>query len=262
MSSISFNTPSRDAMLHGSERHYLGHLSQSVATGFFLRSSSRERIAALLNPQHYLVGMTDAPGWLQQLETALAVSGFGMGDLFVWRGRPLGTDTILTNTAMVVGNEVIQLATRIHNQCEIHGYVEGPNRVWLADLMQRGLDAGLFRRSLQGDSQGWEQVIDLLRERDDEPVVMAYSVTNSFPNRFVTTWTPADDSDDAADAWYELPGEDQWRMSMDALRASTGLLEIKPDHFHGSYHFGHGLSAIDLFAPDYAERLDAAMRVS
>jgi hypothetical protein len=44
---------------------------------------------------------------------------------------------------------------------------------------------------------------------------------------------------------------------MDTLRAKSGGLRLDPADWD-SFWFGHGLSVFDLFAADYAERLDRA----
>ncbi|WP_433330034.1 hypothetical protein [Spirillospora sp. CA-294931] len=63
-----------------------------------------------------------------------------------------------------------------------------------------------------------------------------------------------------ADLWGELPEEERWRTALEGLRArnETKLLELKPDTWSG-FRFGHTLSAIDLQADDWQERLDEAL---
>lgn len=114
-------------------------------------------------------------------------------------------------------------------------------------------------------------------------MVMSYSVTEQFPNRYEAGWEPpagtdlrpswwapgewAELSDEERESyhsegrderWSELPGEEQWRIAMEALRAKGGGLRLDPDDWD-SFCFGHGLSAFDLTASDYADRLDAAL---
>jgi len=55
---------------------------------------------------------------------------------------------------------------------------------------------------------------------DDSPVVMSYSVCESFPNSSTTTWKPPFDEEsgeDIHDAWYDLPDDEKWQMSVDAI---------------------------------------------
>ncbi|GAA4304598.1 hypothetical protein GCM10023178_11830 [Actinomadura luteofluorescens] len=37
----------------------------------------------------------------------------------------------------------MRFLARLHAQCELHGYVEGPNRAWLADVIDQGPAAGV-----------------------------------------------------------------------------------------------------------------------
>jgi hypothetical protein len=99
-------------------------------------------------------------------------------------------------------------------------------------------------------------VAAFLRERDDEPVVLSHSSGSCFPNSWEAGWEPPEGADD--DAWYEVPAAEQWRIGMEALRSKTGMLRLDPATWR-NYKFSHELSALDLIAPDYAERLDRAL---
>jgi len=44
---------------------------------------------------------------------------------------------VALNTAIVSGSDPIVLAARLHGQSEIHTYVEGENRAWLADVIRQ-----------------------------------------------------------------------------------------------------------------------------
>lgn len=68
---------------------------------------------------------------------------------------------LAANTALVLGSDAVKMAARIHAQCEIHGYFEGKNRKWAADIVRKGRQAGIFRANM-----GWEEVIDLLEKGD------------------------------------------------------------------------------------------------
>lgn len=274
MSRVYFHSPSGTAELRGSERAWLGALVTDVAVGVLdLQNTSRiDRLKQLIAPDNYMSRQdTTGQGWMltwaRDYETAFKV---GMREgLMSWKGTHLSTFSMQLNTACVLGNDQLKLAARIHGQCEIHAWVDGPNRAWLAGIMQAGVDAGIYRKGLtysmsgEWQSQGWEDVIALLRSRDDQPVVMSYSVCDGFPSQYVGDWMArrADDvdEDDHSDAWYDLPSEEQWARSMAALRASSDGLEIKPDDW-GSFRFTHELSVLDLYADDWQERLDAAVK--
>lgn len=299
MSRVYFHSPSATAELAGSERAYLGSLCHDVATGLLHLDgpSARDRLAPVLNPRLYAaidVKHKRDPflanvHWERNVRTGL--HGFSTST-FAWKNKPIDAFQLVLNSAVTVGNDALRLAARIHGQCEIHAYIEGLNRAWVAGIMQAGLDAGIYRKGLWYEpfpyesarerkwaAQGWENVITFLRSRDDEPIVMSYSVCEWFPNRYIANWAPdipadwrpehsdgwdehsedekAEIRDDQAaeEMWYSLPDRERWDLAMAGLRANTGGLEIKPDDW-STFRFGHGLSVLDLDRP---ERLDAAL---
>lgn len=298
MSRVYFHSPSGDAELMGTEYHWLRSLVYKIAVGMLdLRSyGSADRIRELIQPGHYLTKNGTYPGdflkWVSDFETAFVVDLI-RGNLLGYAGKPIATFSLALNTAALVGNDQIKLATRLAGQGEIHAYVEGPNRAWLADMMQRGIDSGVFRKGMHvqphpntprehwpWQSQGWEDVIALLRARDDEPVVTSYSVTGGFPRRAALgdlppmppgwrpddwseeEWAESDSKEDSwegfvRDEWSSRPAEQQWAEGMEALRTNDGGLEIKPDDWD-SFRFTHELTVLDLYAHDWRERLDAA----
>lgn len=310
MSRVYFHSPHGDAELRGSERAWLGSLVDSIAFGFLDRYTDAEQLLALVRPGHWLHKEDRTqPGWaLTWYDRARLALGTGNDDdpVLQWRGHGIDTFSLRLNTALRYGSDPVRLAARIHGQCEIHAYVEGINRAWLANLIQQGLDEHVYRAGIwytdrpgvnpaaqpdrRWSDQGWGEVVKLLRDRDDEPVVMSYSVCDGFPNREAARWEPppmpegwapdwADDDEGraewaeryphlegredyyrstAGDAWYDLPDEERWRIAMGGLRGSDGGLEISPDEF-GKYYFTHGLTLPDLLAPDYEERLDKAL---
>lgn len=271
MSRVYFHSPSEPAAeLRGSERAYLGCLAQNVAEGLLdLRSLDRiDRLRNLLHPTHHMARADTAkPGWASKWaqDFGLAVgmvNSFGTRVLH-YDGRDIPVFDLMLNSALAVGSDQIRLAARIHGGCENHGWVDGPDRAWLADIMQTGIDTGVYRTTLpyyrngEIDSysdQGWNDVIALLRKRDDEPVVMSYSVTDQFPNRAVAGGTHGDD-------WYELTDTERWAKAMGPLRANeTGEWggQLRPDVFATS-RFGTGLTILDLYAWDWEDRLRKAL---
>jgi len=226
--------------------------------------------------------------FIQSLKTHLGVQGSPL----VVAGARLHTADIELNTALAVGSDPVRLAAKIHGWCESHAFVEGKDRAWFASVIDEGLKAGIYRRGIwyvdrvcdgpvaeQSDrkwsSQGWEEVQAFLRERDDEPVVMSYSVCEQFPNAHVGGWMPAwpegiperwdaltgqQQAERSArkEAWYELDGGEQWHISMEALRAEKPWLRLAPDTL-ATVTFGPGVTIYDLFAPDRDERIRAAV---
>lgn len=247
---------------------------------------------SLVTPGHYLhnsprTGLGWLAGWQDTFRLAW---GSSMIDgAFAWRGHRINTWTANLNTALRVGNDPLKLAARLEGQCEVHAWVDGPNRAWLAGIIDEGLAAGLFRGRTGPDDefpQGWEDVVALLRARDDEPVVTSYSIEDGFPevsnstfdperpaDWMPTYWDRADwdaltnherDShwaeDGRADLYSRLSSEEQWRHSMEWLRARPGMLELTPETWSG-YYFGNGLSTLDLRRADWERRLNEAFDI-
>ncbi|SHI67236.1 hypothetical protein [Streptomyces sp. 3214.6] len=264
MSRVYFHSPTREAELKGSERAWMSGLVEDLAVGMLdLDHSTRlDRLLSLVGPGHYVAEHAARVGPGMPLATAYRL-GFLNDEphrtpVMQHRGRRIDTFELTLNTALLLGNEQVRLAARLHGQCELHAWVDGPNRAWLADVMQTGIDTGIFRRGLpyrddpgsevKWSDQGWDDVIALLRERDDEPVVTSFSITDQFPNSGPDGY----DGD-----WYDLEATERWRIGMEWLRQSPARLELAPGQ--ELYRFGPGLSILDIFAPDWEERLDRAL---
>lgn len=296
MSRVYFHAPSAEAELLGSERAWLGGLCNDLARGILDVQNNYERIRELMPDRDGYRPFPERSDrdyyerfqqWRMSAEL-FVTSSWGDGGL-VWKGNTIDSFSLVLNTACRVGGDAVKLAARIHGQCEIHGWCEGKDRAWLAGIIDQGLASGVYRKSLapgrpdgsKGEPQpmGWENVTALLRSRDDEPVVLSYSVCDSFPNRDEAEWEPPD-GDDLRPAWYDdeswagmddatraryradegwerLTDAERWNAHMDTLRAKSGGLRLDPADWD-SFWFGHGLSVFDLFAADYAERLDRA----
>lgn len=127
------------------------------------------------------------------------------------------------NTALLVGSDAIAFATKLHNQCEIHGWVEAKDALWLRGIIQLGLDYGIFREKLKPRygkkrdpvSLGWENVMAILDGTED--VVTSYTVTEYFPNPYVAYGITSGE-DDMWDAWGSLTEDEQWELAMEGLR--------------------------------------------
>lgn len=260
MSRITFHSPSGEAELCGRER---AHMSSLVNTLFLagmgftsssMRREHREMCSGLFTC--YDIPFRDDKAWADSAALWLSVS---MGDR-----RPIRTPSgyidafhAALNTAIAVGSDPVRLCARIHAQCEIHCYVEGPNRAWLADIIAEGRRTGIFRGPPALREWGlWEPIVEFLRAKDDEPVVLSDSVSDGFPDWPLVldagVWTPPpfkitdeypspDWAPEFTSAeWYKLSDGERWRLGMDALRKqqTDGLgLELQPDGW-GEYWWG------------------------
>lgn len=248
MSRIYFHSPSGTAEVRGAERHWMGALCNGlfeIAANLHSEEtqSSPSVYRAITVPGHYTL---NSPAFVESLRLSL-VTGFGESPL-VLEGRHVNPFAVILNTAADMGNDAIKLCARIHGQCEIHTWVDGSNRTWLAGIIEDGRKKGVFR-----DGVGWESVIEMLRGRDDEPVVTSYSVTDEFPNSHIAEWTPPMvDDEPNYDAWYDLSHEDQWRLGMEGLRKIPNL-EMRPDDWD-DFYFEDGMNGFEL----YQAAVDAA----
>lgn len=146
-------------------------------------------------------------------------------------GAQLDSFAVALNTALAIGGDVVRLMARIHSQCEIHGFIPPEDCEFVANIIAKGRKSGLCRSEM-----GWQGVSELLKTAafDGNPVVMSYSVTDTFPG-----W---DGEKDEAKPWDE------------AFAALDKSLAIKAEGW-GDYFFGNGLTFFDLHeAATLAER--------
>jgi hypothetical protein len=229
MSAIYFHSQNEgDARVSGSERAMMSGYINKLFVGLMDldRMDGRKIFDAIISPDHYMKKYSHIEEWryLRQFETAISVDSMA-GNLFTYRAKPLDLWLCKLNTAIMIGSEVIQFCVRMHAQCEIHAYVEGANREWLAQVIERGLEQKILRSKLRGFDQGWSKVIALLRNSDKDPIVTSYSVCDSFPNATAADYVEPDDEEDT---FHDLPKKKQWELGLAGIRARSGL-EIKPD---------------------------------
>lgn len=156
-------------------------------------------------------------------------------DLYVHSADGFGVGL---NRVLDVGSDVLRLAARVHGQCEIHGFVEGRNRVWFSDLVLRGLEFGVLRVTIPRTGKasfpsGWLEVVSLLcAHRRDRPVVSSYSVCDIFPSSPV----PFRFEEDRGRRWLRKNPDERFRLGMRALRHLRHDLEWMPDNW-GTFRF-------------------------
>jgi len=252
MSRIYFHSQHGDSVVSGTERYFMGGFIGNlfeVSLGLGMDDdtpSSPSIYRGLLAQGHYLHGI-HGKQFTESLKCALSVM---MGEVFRVEGKPVNLFSAQLNTALNIGGDEVKLMARLHGQCEIHCYVEGANRDWLAGIIERGIKIGLFREA-EDWKTGWSNVITLLRSRNDCPVVTSFSVCEQFPNAGVADWeVPVVDGEKNWDAWYDLPSEKQWELSLQGLRAQPSL-EMKPDNWK-DYYFRDGLDGFGL--AEYARK--------
>ncbi|MBG0818350.1 hypothetical protein [Planomonospora sp. ID82291] len=307
MSRIRFTSPSGQAELLGSEYAHLGLLCRRIALGLLdlhgIGSPVRDRLWDLTPANHTARRYrTGEPGWLNGWASAYRSSFFTDAEgLIVFGGCKVSTFELALNTALQVGSAGVKLAARVYGQAEIHAFVEGPNRAWLAGVIDQGLAEGVLRRGFRPGSgidrgpvaawveTGWAAVTELLRARDDEPVVLSSTLGDTFfPSAAAVGWRPLAGADLTPPSWrgsseWENLGEvareeyreatveelfgdldpvEKWRVAMDGLRrrSQREVLELAPDGWD-AFRYGHRLSVLDLGADDWRERLASALDV-
>lgn len=242
MSRVYFHAPTRTAELLGSERAYAGGLASRIAAGLLNASDHQDRFGELLGSGHALRRQLPGPAWGRHYELLFRHDYEPDSiPLITWQGHRLSPFMLELNTVLLVGNEPMRFLARLHGQCEIHCWVDGPNRAWAADVIEEGVRSGLYR-----SNQGWESVVELLRESDQDRVVLSYSGADTFPNPGLA------DIEGYGEEWSALSVEERWER---AVKGLAPLSEIKP----GPYHFAEGLTVLDLTVPDWELRLARAL---
>jgi len=282
MSRVYFHSIHDDAELAGAERAYAG----GVCTDLFMTSigsiyppeEGHHWLVPFLPSNCYVMDFYPGPrppvnknhtvpehraeqsGWLdkfarfrQSAETYLRIHMGDQGLIFKnskGESVPVTIFVLHLNSALAMGNDVTKLLARLHGQCEIHCYVEGPNRTWLAGIIERGRKTNVLRPDM-----GWEDVAELLRSRDDCPVVCSYSVCEPFPNLAMLPedhWMREKVKNERF-SWDEprfdaVSHEERWEEGMKVLRKMSGegaKLELKPDDWD-DYVFDKGVSGFDV----------------
>lgn len=244
MSRIYFHSPERTAEVFGSERAYLGGLTKDFAAGVmagsaYHRDEIEKRVKGFYGEGVYGRKRVESDyEWEKQFVQWLSISCEGH---LVIDGKPIPTFDAVLNTCVASKSPYLALAARIHGTCEIHGYVEAEDCGWFASLLRDALEDNIFRRNPrnQWPETSWEAVADLaaeVHEAGNGPLVMSYSVCESFPSGV---------EDGEAD---QLSDEDRWNRGVQVLRSeSRRYLRIGPDTLvtHG---FQTGKSLFDLKA--------------
>lgn len=166
-------------------------------------------------------------------------------------GQPAGTllDTAL-NTVVTAFGAATALAVRLYAQAGVNAWIDGPDRDWLAAVIEWGRDAAyppqvangytgslpLFadRPSVNGKYDGWPAVVKYLRADDRHAVVLTYSVTGGFPSQL---WAgrEGDDRGEFRQWWKTATPEQRWDASERGLREDTidqPALQITPGNLH------------------------------
>lgn len=149
-------------------------------------------------------------------------SGVLDGKVSLPDGRKLSAWSVAMNTLKAVASEPIKLLIHIHAQCEIHAWVDEPNREWFADSIETLMEEGVLSESY------WRPLITWLRETAKGPIVLSYSVCDEFPTpSMIPEFREAECAYEACEkaGWS---AERLWDECFARLKAEK-TLELNPD---------------------------------
>jgi len=243
MSTILFHSISGTVGVRGSERFMMGSTLEGIGLSI-LSLGGFEQLEPLTRGVQFtrIHGRADTMRDDESLRLAIR---HGSDVSFVVGGKSISAFSLLLNTCVDIGNDVLRLLARIHGQCEIHAFVLGEHRAWLAGIIDEGRKWNIMRENM-----GWEELVTFLRSSSDETVVMSYSVCDSFPNSRCAVrggWAPKvldPENDDLGTLFDDLPEHEQWELAMKGLDEKG--LRVGPDTI--AQGFDTGASAFNLLA--------------
>lgn len=247
MGAITFESKERSVKVSGSERFYAGYVTERLTSAFLDIEGNKELLLKAVPASHHLRSMEiNSHQWAKNFELALYHGNLKLNI----NGKNFNGFNLALNTASAVGDDAVKMLARIHAQCEIHGFVSGKNRQWMANIIDNAA-IEVFR-----PNSGWVEVVELLRESEDGPVVMSYSVTEDFLSTIGYEWVSdtfskqdvADEEavnengytawDQAQEDWYDLDRDTKWGYADQwfTSHADKGL-EISPDAWPIAFGF-------------------------
>lgn len=268
MSGIDFTTRDGSASVRGAERPYGAALAARLTAAILeldgQRTQERNRRIlpdiffrqAAFNDQSAgcTTSLTDAFTYWAPMSGMMYEDGSADIRIGDKTERP---DGFVINTAVVAGSDPIALLTRIHAYSEEGLLVTGPDRSWLAGIIDAGLQAHILR-----DKSGWEGAAELLRSDSRSPALITTSqgVSLSWLQGAAAGFYADGQTDQerwaAEKAFDALSGAEQWDRSISALLEerrpdASWWLMLDPETFHKPSHLGL-LTAFDAIEADTA----------
>lgn len=228
MGSIKFESKERAVYAGGSSRDDAEKIIQNMTSAVLDTKNNKYFLSLIIPYGHYMADLEiTSPDWAEAFETAL----FDGSLRPIVQGKEIDPFALVLNTASALGSDAVKMIARIHAQCEIHGFVKGENRAWMADIIENS-PIDVFH-----PDKRWRDVVELLRESDEGPVVMSYSVTDDFLDSAGDEWQiewkvapPYGTFEEAEDAWEALSHEEQWDYAVKWLYTKEGF-EITPNEW-------------------------------
>jgi hypothetical protein len=227
MSTVYFHMLDGDAEVASRERAQAAFICETIGAAMLVPHIDKLG----LNARHYR-----DPGMLR------VHYSMGIAKTIKAGGREFNAWEAMLNTALAVGSDALCFLTKMHAQCEIHAWVAGEHREWLAGIIEQCAAERLVRMEYKGHdgkpfSSGWRETIAALRRTDKHPVVMSYSVCERFPRP--SLWK--DLQEGGEDAFYAMSDAEQWA----ACTPSIAHVQIAPDNLRGE-RFGDGTTTLDI----------------
>jgi hypothetical protein len=232
MSYILFADSRREVKVSGRERALLGQYANDFPFAFIRPENLRH---LPVDPARFGAGEHDL-AWSRRFMNAWGYSP----SAFQYEGDAIDTLNVGVNTMTAVGGPLLGVVAWIHGQCEVHGYIEGEYRDWLADQLDQGVRAGLLREHPDAHYDGWGQVAAMLRGGRTEPVVMSYSVCDTFPE------PPSNLDEEQQDAWYNIDPDERWIDGLTRLRGGEGNVGALDPRTLPERRYGDGKTIFDL----------------
>lgn len=263
MSSLGFLTRDAEARVSDRERQKLVGLLDDLAW----RAIERDCDPREENGFSLLRQALTLPGWVaghtgteftRMLQLVLHGS---QGQVRTPTGMVGSVLDVHVATVITLYPDLVTLAVRLACQAEVNGWIDGPDRAWLADLIDKGRQADyppevastytagvpLFadEPSVNGHYDGWAGVAAMLRADDKQPVVLESSVTGGFPSQ-IWAGQEGQDRGEFRAWWNNATPEQRWAASVRGLREETETaspaLRIAPGTLHDTNGFGTGVT--------------------
>lgn len=305
MSSILFHFADGITLpVSGSERAHFALMAEDFSRGLLglagdIPSNLADHVGPFINP---LSSMASVPPntveWDSAMAYAISTIGLTGVGVFAWRGQEIDMSSLVWNTVLAAGSDPMRLGVKIHCTCESYGYIMGFHRKWFADIIDEGLEEGLFRRGyhryknplydldlMRGRpvpedaevtviSQGWPELAAKLREENVGPVVMSFSGGDSFLNALLGSWMPPWpegtprhwDSLTRAQQEERSNRQEEWHTLPFSRQWAISVKGLKTTSKNPAidpknlrtWRFHHGISLLDLMSQDI-ERIEKGL---
>lgn len=161
-------------MLRAAMEVYLGQMKELKL---------KRRLCALMKDveEDYLNPNMDEEKFARRFWLRLVIDDVGS---LVWKGKTFTFFELAADTAMLLGSRPVQFLAcfmslgKAHGDLpNRHGYIEGEDRSWAADIIEEGLRTGVMRTTVKQTPVGWQELIPLLRSSQSLPVIMVHPVS-------------------------------------------------------------------------------------